>query len=398
MLSPSAADPKLSNFIRDHRHADVGELLLKRPGNKNWDWIWIGQQIEGFQKAEKKLPFLAGQEGIIFPRRLSLEQCSSEKTANFKAKLTGAGKILDLSGGFGVDTIAFAQKGAKVDYVEQDAGLCEIMEQNAGVLGLRHLINIHKGDAESFIRSNGQSYDLVYIDPDRRSESGQKVFRFEDCSPDIIDLKAGILRFSDRILIKAAPMLDIRQGLRELGAVSDVWILSTSRECKELLFLMQKDFSGEAKIHCHELEVENDFSFSFREEEAADVAYSTEGHFFHLPNPAISKAGAFKSLAGQFDLNLVHPNTHIFISDSKLDNFPGRSMEIQEMLNYGQKRSFTDHGYTIILRNFPHSLNDIRRKYKIREGSDKYLLFFRDNREALRIVICSGNLQEGIFL
>jgi hypothetical protein len=373
MLSSSATDSEVRDFIRLNRNAEVRELLLRRPGKKKWDWIWIGQQIEGFQKAEKKLPNMASNEGILFPKRLSIEQCSSEAAAGFKTGIAQAEKVLDLSGGFGIDTIAFAKQGASVDYVEIDADLCEIMNHNAVILGLDSGVSVHNTKAEEFLNGSKENYDLVFIDPARRDDSGKKVFRFADCSPDVVELKDRIFRITDRILIKAAPMLDIRQGLRELGAVSDVWILSTSRECKELLFLMQRDFSGEPKIHCHELQAENDFSFTIPEEESADVNYSIEGQFFHLPNPAISKAGAFNSLAGQFDLNLVHPNTHIFISDMKLENFPGRSMEIQEMLNYGQKRALTDYGYTIILRNFPHSLNDIRRKYKIREGSDKYL-------------------------
>lgn len=388
MLPEAASDPEIKAFIQRNKYSNLGELLLKRPGDKSWDWLWIGQQLEGYQKAKQKIPSIAAHEEIIYPKRLSLQQCSSDLTAKYKAKLFQGRNCLDLSGGFGIDTIHFSKNFDKTVFVEQDKDLCDIISYNIKVLGLEDQIKIENKKAEEYLGQSEENFDLIYIDPARRDAAGKKVYRFSDCSPDIIMLLDTMRKKSKTIFIKAAPMLDISQGVRELRFVEKVYVLAGARECKELLFVLGDQENNNPEIISVQLDSQKEFSFYPDDEVLLDSQFSMKGKYLYNPGPAIIKAGGYKSLAKKFNLNTVHPNTHLFLSDEINRSFPGRMYKVREILTYGKKYDFEDKSYTIYLKNFPFEKNEIMKKYKIREGTDFALFAFSSTEGKNVLTLC----------
>ncbi len=388
MLPEAAFDQEIKNFIKEYREADLEHLLLKRPGKKEWDWIWIGQQIEGYQKSKKKLPSIASRSQIIYPKRLSIQQCSSELSAKFKRTLVKGKNCLDLSGGFGIDTIFLAQNFEKVIYVEKDQQLCDIMTHNREVLGLENKIDIRHSNAETFLKKIEESFDLIYIDPARRDTQGKKVFRFSDCSPDIIMLLELLQEKAKKILIKAAPMLDISQGVRELQYVEEVFVLASSRECKELLFLMGEEKNNNPRITAFQLDSGKRFSFFADEEILLEAQLSIEGKYLYNPGPSISKSGGYKSLAKSFDLTIAHPNTHLFFSNDIRIDFPGKIYKIQSLIPYGERYDFGDKKSTIFLKNVLLEKKDILSKYTLKEGDEQFVFAFTSTDGKILLAHC----------
>ncbi len=388
MLPKAAFDKEVNAFIEKNKEADISQLLLKRPGNKDWDWLWIAQQIEGYQKSKKKNPSLSSKKGIIYPRRVSVQQCSSDATAAFKANLFRGKSFLDLSGGFGIDTFHISRNFDKSVYVEQDEELCEIMSHNCEVLKLDERVKVKNGKSEKYLTKTDKKFDLIYIDPARRNEDGKKVFRFSDCSPDVVLMLDLLKEKAKKVLIKAAPMLDISQGIRELQYVEKVYVLANSRECKELLFQLGEEPNGNPEIISVQLDSGKKFSFYPDDEILLENDLSMEGGYLYNPGPAISKAGGYKSLAKNFDLKAIHPNTHLFLSDSVVETFPGKIYKIVEIVTFGSKHDFGKVGYTIYLKNFPFEKREIMKKHKLKEGSDLALFAFSSTESKNVFAIC----------
>ncbi|MEQ8517889.1 MAG: RsmD family RNA methyltransferase [Cytophagales bacterium] len=390
MLPEVAFDQEINSFIKENREADLSQILLKRPGKKEWDWIWIGQQIEGYQKAKKKLPSIASNSQIIYPKRVSIQQCSSDLSAKFKAALLKGKKCLDLSGGFGIDSIHLSQKFEHSIYIEQDEQLCDIMAHNTKVLGLEEKIEIRNTKAETFLKETEEHFDLIYIDPARRDTQGKKVYRFSDCSPNVIMLLDLLRSKCEKVLIKAAPMLVISQGVRELQYVEEVFVLANSRECKELLFLMGKEENINPRITAVQLDTEKRFSFFADEEILMEAKLSMEGSYLYNPGPSISKSGGYKSLAKTFDLNTIHPNTHLFLSDKIHRDFPGRIFKLIDIITFGDTYEFEDKGYTVFLKNTSQDKETVLKKYDLKEGNDADIFVFTSTLGKQKIAICKS--------
>ncbi|QNL22106.1 RsmD family RNA methyltransferase [Hyphobacterium sp. CCMP332] len=388
MLPEAAFDQEINSFIKKYHEADLSQILLKRPGKKEWDWIWIGQQIEGYQKAKKKIPSIAANSQIIYPKRVSIQQCSSDLTANFKATILKGKKCLDLSGGFGIDTIHLSHKFDSCIYIEQDEQLCEIMTHNAKVLGLEKKIEIRNTKAETFLKETEEQFDLIYIDPARRDTQGKKVYRFSDCSPDVIMHLDLLRRKSKKVLVKAAPMLDISQGVRELQYVQEVFVLANSRECKELLFLLGTEQNNNPSITAIQLDTEKSFSFFADEEILMDAKLSINGSYLYNPGPSISKSGGYKSLAKSFDLSIANPNTHLFFSNEIRKDFPGRVYKINMMIKYGERYKFGNKKSTVFLKNVNLEKKDILRKYNLKEGDEQFIFAFTASNGKILLAHC----------
>ena len=386
----------LATLLREHLHDDVQQLALQRnrfPQLSDADFRFLLQQIEGRQRTKDKLPTLAQLDDWWFPVRLSCEQCSSEATARYKAELVGmCHRLIDLTAGYGIDTFHLAEGMSEAHYVERNAELCAIAQHNFQLY--RPHIQVHNTTAESFLASLSNSSPserpitntLIYIDPARRSQSGGKVFRIEDCEPNVIDLLPTLRRIASHIMIKFSPMLDITAALRALGRDWDTHIVAVNNEVKEVLFLTGKGVIHAVNIRTREMRTDR-FFFSPEDEKQAELQLAPHiQQYIYEPNAAIIKAGAFRLIAKQYELQKLDTNTHLYTSDTYMSGFPGRIWQVIDAEIKEPKRQLDKSvRYSIISRNYPLSPEDIRKKYKLKDGDDRYLIAARHQGKPLLI-------------
>lgn len=372
-------------FAKAHRHEDTARLLLSAARYPDIDIPLAVQQIEGLHTAVEKWPSLLQHEAYMYPPRLNREQASSESTARYKASLIPATRIADLTGGMGIDTLAFAQVADHVDYVEHDPALCTLMEHNCQALGIRN-ITVHCADSLEWLSTIHYPLPSIYIDPARRAASGRRVAAFEDCTPNLLEHLPLLLSQGRRLLIKASPMIDISLALRQLGTVSEVHIVAVKGECKEVLFLCGGSAAAEPTINLANLaslssqaSTARMASFSFRpsEEQAATATYCTAvGRYLYDPNAALRKAGCFRLLGQRLGLPLLDPNSHLYTSDEWLPDFPGRTFEVLQEVPLNRKairEALPDGKAHVVVRNFPAEAAALQKQLGLREGGDRFL-------------------------
>ena len=377
------------------------ELALQRNKYRHLsdeEWRWFLQQVEGRERTADKLPMFAAIEDWWYPVRLSCEQCSSELTARYKAGLVESGerrderRFIDLTAGYGVDTYFISEHFEHTDYVEQNEELCRIAEHNFQLKIKNEELKIHHTTAEEFLASlplkEGSglgSFDLIYADPARRDAHGGKVFRLEDCTPNIVALLPSLLSHltpDGRILLKLSPMLDLTQALKELSAVAwDVHVVAVKNEVKEVLLLS----GGSEKITAIDLD-KKDQAFVFtREEEQVcpagigDLSFSAArarltsflviGDYLYEPNAAILKAGGYKLVAQRFGLHKLDVNTHLYASNQLIENFPGRIWKIKE-----PTQTLPEGKANILCRNYPLTPEQLKKKLHLRDGGTAYVI------------------------
>ena len=383
----------LPSLVTEYQHDDVQQLALQRnrfSQLSDTDFRFFLQQVEGKQRTHDKLPTFAQIEDWWYPVRLSCEQCSSEATARYKAELIGHkhDTLIDLTAGYGVDTFFMAEHTQQAHYVERNAELCAIAEHNFSLY--RPNIQVHNTTAEEFLSSlpitNSQypiantpypiSHTLIYLDPARRSQSGSKVFRIEDCEPNIIDLLPSLRKHTSHIMIKFSPMLDITAALRILGNDWDTHIVAVNNEVKEVLFL-----TGTGVMHAVNIRgMQTDrLLFSPEDEKQAQLTIAADiQQYIYEPNAAIIKAGAFRLIGERYGLQKLDTNTHLYTSSTLLPDFPGRVWEVIDAeIKEPKKQLDTKAKYSILSRNYPLSPEEIRKKYKLKDGDDMYLLAAR---------------------
>ena len=368
----------------------VQDLALRRSKYKHLsdeEWRWFLQQVEGRERTADKLPTFAAMEDWWYPVRLSCEQCSSELTARYKATLIANSQqptansrstMVDLTGGYGVDTYFLSEVFDHTDYVEQNPELCRIAEHN---FSLQHsAISIQNGTAEEFLKTAGQ-YDLIFLDPARRDSHGGKVFRLEDCTPNVVELLPELiahLKPEGRIMLKLSPMLDLTQALKELSAFSLQWsifVVAVKNEVKELLLLSQEPIanSQEPTITAIDLD-KKDQAFVFTREEEQNAVISIQPSafsFLYEPNAAILKAGAYKLIAQRFGLHKLDVNTHLYTSDTLVPDFPGRVWRIQSPITNHQLP--ITHA-NVLVRNYPLTPDQLKKKLHLRDGGTDYVI------------------------
>lgn len=357
-------------FIADHLHDDVSELALKYR-NAEVDLTLALRQIEARQLLRKKVPSWSDNDGLLFPARLSIEQCSSETTARYKASLLRGVSFADLTGGLGVDCYFISQNFEHSDYVEMNPELCELAKQN-----LKTPI-IHNESAESYL-IHSSPIDCIFIDPARRDVHGRKVVCVADCTPNVVELQDLMFQKARRVMVKLSPMLDISQALKELKHVKEIHIVAVENECKELLFIMEPAFDGKPIITCVNLETQQlSVSFQLEEERMASLQLAKEvGQYLYEPNAAVMKGGCFRLLTQLFGVQKLHRNSHLYTSYQLVPNFPGRIFEVNDWAVYGKKSNALLEGVdkaSIAVRNFPMTVAEIRKKLKIGDGDQVYL-------------------------
>ena len=368
----------LSILIRQHLHDDVQQLALQRnrfPQLSDTDFRFLIQQIEGRQRTKDKLPSFAQIEDWWYPVRLSCEQCSSEATARYKAALIAPlqpNVLIDLTAGYGVDAFFMAEHAQEAHYVERNPELCHIAQHNFSLA--RPHIRVHNTTAEEFLASSPHllsPHRLIYLDPARRSQSGGKVFRIEDCEPNVTEILPTLRKLTSHIMIKFSPMLDITAAMRALGHDWDTHIVAVNNEVKEVLIL-----TGKGSIYAVNICATHTDSFVFNDEEEkkAQVSFASDiEQYIYEPNAAIIKAGAYRLIGERYGIKKLDTNTHLYTSDKLLPDFPGRKWQVQEVLTKHSALN-TKLKYSILTRNYPLSPDQVRKKLKLQDGDDLYIV------------------------
>ena len=381
-------DPYIQEFINSQINSSASELMLKASSYPEWDMKAIAQQLVGKQIAKKKLPTWFQNNEVLYPVRLSMEQCSSEATAKYKTTIINSGRGIDLTGGFGVDTIFLSKQSESLIYCERNEDLALLVSNNFKALN-QHNFEVHVGDGVKYLK-NLKKIDWIFIDPSRRKE-GQRVFRLDDCEPNVINLIDLFFNKAEHVLIKTAPLLDIQQTLSDLEAVKEVHVIAVNNECKEVLYLLEKDFIGEALIFCVNLKKEHkeEFRFTLSEEREVLSLYSEPLDYIYEANAAIMKAGAFKSIASKYELYKLHKHSHLYTSQKLISEFPGRSFKLKEVLN-PDKKSLTKlpKKANIACRNYPHKVDVLKKKLKINDGGNDYIFATTLKGEQLKLIVC----------
>lgn len=365
-------------FILEHVDDDVFKLGFNASRYPEINMPVAIVQIEGRQKAKLKLPTWYSNPDIIYPPHLAIEQCSSERTAAYKAALIEGETLVDLTGGFGVDSSFLSKKFEHAVYVEQQEELCKIATHNFEVLGLKNIETVH-ADAVEYLNEMSP-VSAIYIDPARRNKQGGKVFALSDCEPDITEIIDQLLDKAQKVLVKLSPMLDVGMALQQMKNATEVHIISSNNECKELLLLLDREQHPSPSIYCININKTSEQSFSFNkdEESAAECEYtSTLRTFLYEPNTSVLKAGAFKIIGSRFNLYKLNPNSHLYTSDELISNFPGKVFRITDHTSFNKKdlHSFLSDmkKANIVVRNFTMTAVELHKRFKLADGGDDYL-------------------------
>ena len=381
-------EDEIRSFIKDHEGDDLRQLMLQKDKYAHLPLRDIIEQISARKKAGKKLPSWYKTSGILYPTGVSIEQSSSEITAQYKANLFAGNSGLDLTGGFGVDSYYLAKRFDKFCYVEKNKELAQIAQHNFTCLQQDN-IEVKALSAEDFLSRNKQNYDLIYIDPDRRPED-KRVSGFKESKPEILSFLTELLQMSANILVKASPMMDISLGVNELNFVKMVIVLAVDNEVKELLFWLGRK-KTKVKIRCVNLGREGEDVLDYIAEESGSCQYARLAKYLYEPNAAIMKAGVHALVCKKFGLNKLHPNTHLYTSEKLLENFPGRKFQVVAEESYN-KRKISALLHTakanISVRNFPDTPEQVKKKLRLKDGGEQYLFGFRNLDNELRIAIC----------
>lgn len=375
--------PSIVNFVKKHVTDDVRKLALCKSELLGDDLKLALQQIEGIQKAKQKLPSFAENENIVYPVHLSLEQCSSEATANYKAGIVKDGELMaDLTGGFGIDFSFISKHFKQADYVEINTELCEIAKNNFNALALNNC-NVFNEDAASYLsKQAGRTFDLIFVDPARRDANGRKTVAPSDCVPDLTLLQDTFSKTAKRVMVKYSPMLDISTAIKELRNIESIYTISVGNECKELLLIQnfEEERLTDIEMVCVNIKPTgvDEYKTTLNKEKEATITIAPSiGKYLYEPNSSIMKAGAFKSICDTWSVQPLQQNSHLYTSQEFKPEVQGRAFEVIATCkinpNDFNKTFPNTKQANLTIRNCPLKQEDIRKKLKIKEGGDLYL-------------------------
>ena len=381
------------NFVKEHAADDVQRLALEVRKHPEVDAHFALDQIAGRQKSWTKLPSWAEVDALIFPPSVSMEQSSSEATASYKSSLVSGESLVDLTGGFGVDFSFLANRFSSAVYVERQEHLCHIAEHNFKVLGLSH-VQVVNDDAEHYLATM-PVVDLIYLDPARRDGAGNRVFRLDDCTPNVVQLLDLLLTKGRQVMIKLSPMLDVSQALRQLRGVSEVHIVSVAGECKELLLLLSAKHEGDVKIVC----VNDGQTFTYRLGEPVVMPMQWSGElpaegdlYLYEPNASMMKAGCFGQLAQRYGLQAVAQQSHLFVAERPISDFQGRKFVVNDITTLNSKELKQKlAGITqanVAVRNFPLKAAELAKRLRLKDGGSVYIFGTRLTNGKNVLLLC----------
>lgn len=366
-------------FILEHESDDLQKLALQGNLYPDVDLPFVLQQIKGRKIAKEKIPHWYSHPEILYPQHLSLEQSSSEATAKYKASLFKGSILIDLTGGLGVDFSFLSPQFQKSVYVEAQSHLSELAKHNFEVLQLKNY-EIVNADGVEYLKVM-ENVDTIYIDPARRDDKGRKTVSIQDCTPNIVDIQDLLDSKAERTIIKLSPMLDISLALESLTHVSNIYVISHRNECKELLFVKEKNVSSAPQIHCINILSDNKiaaFSFTKEEESAANCEYTSNiESYLYEPNASLLKAGTYKSISQYYGLKKLHPNSNLYTSSQIIVDFPGRKFRVTDLFSLNKKdvKTITNkvEKANISVRNFPLKAEELRKRLKLNDGGNAYI-------------------------
>ncbi|MDR6967155.1 precorrin-6B methylase 2 [Flavobacterium arsenatis] len=385
----SIVDTEIQEFINENIGKDVSKLALQKNPFPEFNWTEILNQISAKTKAKDKLPTWFSTKNIIYPSKISVEQTSSEKTAFYKSTLVSGESLIDLTGGFGVDDYYLSKQINKVIHCEINEQLSEIVKHNFEKLKIEN-IECLSGDSLDVLQNLNTKFDWIYIDPSRRNDAKGKVFMLKDCLPNVPELLDLYFSYSQKILIKTAPILDISAGLSELKNVKTIHIVAVENEVKELLWEIHKSYNGSISIKTINLSKQTEI-FDFALDENTDPIYDLPKKYLYEPNSAIMKSGGFDAICNQFKVDKLHQHSHLYTS-SELIAFPGRVFAIEDRFAYNKnnmKEIFENKKFNITTRNFPETVETTRKKWKIKDGGNQYCFFTTDMNNDKIVLICT---------
>ena len=380
----------IQEFITQNSGVPITKLALQKNPFPEIDWILILNQIEAKSKAKDKLPTWFSTKDIVYPGKISVEQTSSEKTAAYKASLISGEYLIDLTGGFGVDDYYFAKNFKSIAHCEINEELSAIVQHNYEQLGITNC-SFYADDSTNVLNKVNQKWDWIYIDPSRRNDAKGKVFMLKDCLPNVPDLLDFYFEKTDSVLIKTAPLLDLSAGLSELKFVKNIHIIALENEVKELLFEIHNQYTGKITIKTANIVKDKTETFEFiLGDETVFASFHLPQKYVYEPNAAIMKSGGFDEVSAVFNLNKLHKHSHLYTSEDLID-FPGRRFEIEKVIPYSKnemKMTLANQQANITTRNFPDTVENIRKKWKIKNGGNLYCFFTTDTNDNKIVLIC----------
>ncbi len=384
-------------WIETHRNDDVTKLRLRYHKSSDIDIAFAILQIECRRKVLRKIPKTLSNPRFIFPTALSAEQCTSDLLAEFHASLINDGEnILDMTCGLGIDTFHFARKAKNVTAIELDADVANAATINARTLSLDN-ITIINDNCINFITTDNNIYDTIFIDPARRGEGGKRLYALTDCIPDVTAIIDVIKAKCNRLIIKASPMIDISKTLEEHPYISEVYTLGTKQECKELILIA--DFSKKTItpiLHAVTMTESgiSELRYTAIEEHKSIPLFDTpnENNYIYEPFPALMKAAPYRLLSAKYNVNKLHPNTHIYTSNKYIENFPGDIFRIDKIIEFSSKeikniyKSYPQ--INVATRNFILTADELRKRLKVKDGGENKLMgvTLANNRRILLIL------------
>ncbi len=386
----SILSEQVQTFIVEHEGDDIHKLALSLKPIDDVSVTGILAQINGRKKAKEKLPEWYAYNGIYWPAPLSMEQCSSEIAAKYKASLLSAHSMADLTGGAGVDTYYLSKSFKRADYIERDARLCEVAQHNHKVIGANN-IHHHQIEATAYLQQMAP-VDMIYLDPVRRDENKHRVFLLENCEPNVVSLLPLLLEKAKKVILKTSPILDIRTTLDRLKNVLAVHVVAVNNDCKEVLYILGQRPMNSSDFYTVNFTSNSSqrFHFNLHTERMAVSTYSEVLQYLYEPNAAIMKSGAFKSVGAAFGLNKLHVNTHLYTSEKLQEDFPGRIFKVKHVLRVDKKSLLAvlpEKKANVSTRNFPMKPESLKKKFGLSDGGDIYLFGFTDYKKAKRIAL-----------
>lgn len=380
---------KVQNFIHDHLNEDISKLILKGspfPDIKIQDII---EQIIAKKKCENKLPSWYQTENVYYPNKLNIEQTSSEITAAYKANLIFGKSIIDVTGGFGVDSFYFAKRFENVIHCEIEKELSAIVTHNFEILKVSNMETV-VADGLDFVMKNSTHFDWIYADPSRRNDAKGKVFLLQDCLPNIPENLKSLFEKTNHILLKLSPVLDLTSGINDLKFVKEIHVVAVQNEVKELLFILEKGYQNGIQIKTVNIKKETREEFNSVYHAAVDASFSNPKGYLFEPNAAILKAGLFNDVSHQLKIDKIQVNSHLYTSNN-IVLFPGRTFKILYQTSYDKKnlkKLIPSQKANITTRNFPQTVAQIRKKIGFKEGGDLYLFFTTNLQNKPIVLVC----------
>lgn len=382
-------DKEVQDFINQNQNTSISSLALRKNPFPNIEYSALLNQIVAKQKAHEKLPTWFTTQNIIYPEKISIEQTSSEKTAAYKASLIQGSTLIDLSGGFGIDDYYFAKTFQNVVHCEINRALSKIVEHNYNILNITN-VTCKTGESGTILKELNQKFDWIYVDPSRRNDKKGKVFLLNDCEPNVPHLLDFYFKYSNNILIKTAPILDITSGINELKFVKKIHIVALENEVKELLWEVQENFAGKIEISAVNIGKNDTTIDEFLFENENVGSFSTPQKYIYEPNASIMKSGQFNAICEHYKVFKLHQHSHLYTNNELID-FPGRCFEIIEQFPFQKdfiKKHIQEKKMNVSTRNFPLKPEELKKKYKINDGGAIFAFFTTDIENNKIILLC----------